>query len=118
MELCNTLMIPVLAFIIVIMLLVITHELGHFFAAKLCNVKILKVSFGFGRKLISFKDKHHTEYAISIIPLGGYVKMLDENDTAVPKEQLQFALNRKHPLQKMLIVGLQIAVPPTYHPLF
>lgn len=75
--------------------LVSFHEFGHFLVARLCGVKVLRFSVGFGRRLLSRYDRHGTEFTISAIPLGGYVKMLDEREGAVPQDQLHMAFNRK-----------------------
>ncbi|MFI2810561.1 MULTISPECIES: RIP metalloprotease RseP [Microbulbifer] len=75
--------------------LVSFHEFGHFLVARLCGVRVLRFSVGFGRRLISRYDRHGTEFTISAIPLGGYVKMLDEREGAVPPGQLDQAFNRK-----------------------
>lgn len=75
--------------------LVTFHEMGHFWVARLCGVKVLRFSVGFGRRLVSRYDRHGTEFTLSAIPLGGYVKMLDEREGAVPREQLGQAFNRK-----------------------
>ena len=69
-------------------ILVTIHEWGHFYIARLCGVKVLRFSVGFGKALCSWKDRKGTEYAIAAIPLGGYVKMLDEREADVPVEQL------------------------------
>ncbi|MEA2103114.1 MAG: RIP metalloprotease RseP [Candidatus Cloacimonadota bacterium] len=75
-------MITILAFILLLGILVIVHESGHFIAARMCGVQVEKFSFGFGPKIFA-KTVGETEYRISLIPLGGYVKMLGEN----PEEQ-------------------------------
>ncbi|WP_237058834.1 RIP metalloprotease RseP [Microbulbifer sediminum] len=75
--------------------LVSFHEFGHFLVARLCGVRVLRFSVGFGRRLLSRYDRHGTEFTISAIPLGGYVKMLDEREGAVPPGQLDQAFNRK-----------------------
>ena len=67
----------IIAFLVVIGVLVFFHELGHFLAARLVGVKVLKFSLGFGPKLIS-KQIGETEYRISALPLGGYVKLFGE----------------------------------------
>jgi regulator of sigma E protease len=64
----------ILWFILLLGVLVTVHELGHFLVAKACGVKVLKFSFGFGPKLLSF-TKGETEYQIALLPLGGFVKM-------------------------------------------
>ncbi|MBI5501787.1 MAG: site-2 protease family protein [Deltaproteobacteria bacterium] len=70
----------ILLFIILLGVLIFVHELGHFMWAKIFGVKVLKFSLGFGRKLVGFR-RGETEYLISVIPLGGYVKMLGEGAT-------------------------------------
>ena len=85
-------------------ILVTIHEWGHFYIARLCGVKVLRFSVGFGKALCSWKDRKGTEYAIAAIPLGGYVKMLDEREADVPVQQLDQAFNRKPVLQRMAIV--------------
>ncbi|MFA0810007.1 RIP metalloprotease RseP [Microbulbifer epialgicus] len=75
--------------------LVSFHEFGHFLVARLCGVKVLRFSVGFGRRLISRYDRHGTEFTISAIPLGGYVKMLDEREGEVADSELGQAFNRK-----------------------
>lgn len=67
-----------LAFAIALGLLITFHELGHYWVARRCGVKVLRFSVGFGRVLLKKTDRHGTEWALSAIPLGGYVKMLDE----------------------------------------
>ncbi|MDX3893112.1 RIP metalloprotease RseP [Pusillimonas sp.] len=67
-----------LAFIVALGLLITFHELGHYWVARRCGVKVLRFSVGFGRVLVRRFDRHGTEWALSAIPLGGYVKMLDD----------------------------------------
>lgn len=69
-------------FIMTLSILITIHELGHFLIAKLYKIEISRFSIGFGRVLWSKKDKHGTEYVISMIPLGGYVKMLEKDDNS------------------------------------
>ncbi len=68
-----------ISFFLTLGILITFHELGHYWVARYCGVKILRFSLGFGRILIKRVDRHGTEWALSAIPLGGYVKMLDEN---------------------------------------
>lgn len=84
-------------FLVAVGILVSFHEYGHFIVARLCGVKVLRFSVGFGRVLWSRRDRHGTEWALSAIPLGGYVKMLDENEseTPVPASEVDGAFNRK-----------------------
>jgi len=83
----STVLYYIIPFIIVLGVLIFFHELGHFLIAKLCNVKVLKFSLGFGPKVMG-KKMGETEYIISAFPLGGYVKMLGEenNEKIIPEE--------------------------------
>ncbi|WHI52514.1 RIP metalloprotease RseP [Microbulbifer sp. MLAF003] len=85
--------------------LVSFHEFGHFLVARLCGVKVLRFSVGFGRRLISRYDRHGTEFTISAIPLGGYVKMLDEREGNVASHELDHAFNRKSVWARMAIAA-------------
>lgn len=84
-------------------LLVTVHEFGHFWVARRCGVKVLRFSVGFGPSIWSVKDKLGTEYSLSWIPLGGYVKMLDEREEPVPAEFLDQAFSQKTSTQKIAI---------------
>lgn len=95
----------ILAVIVVLGLLVTFHEFGHFWVARRCGVKVLRFSVGFGKPLWSRVDRQGTEYAIAAIPLGGYVKMLDEREAPVPADQLDQAFNRKTVWQRIAIVA-------------
>jgi regulator of sigma E protease len=94
-----------LAFVVAIGVLVVFHELGHYFVARLCNVKVLRFSVGFGKVLIGRHfGRGETEWVISAIPFGGYVKMVDEREGEVADHELHRAFNRKPVWQRMLIV--------------
>lgn len=94
-----------LAFIGAIASLVVFHEYGHFWVARRCNVKVLRFSLGFGKVLYRKRFKgSDTEWVLSAIPLGGYVKMLDEREGEVAPDELHLAFNRKPVLQRMAIV--------------
>ena len=95
----------VLAIIVVLGLLITFHEFGHFWVARRCGVKVLRFSVGFGKPLWSTVDRQGTEYALAAIPLGGYVKMLDEREAPVPEDQLDQAFNRKNVWQRIAIVA-------------
>lgn len=98
-------MTTVLAFIAAIVLLVVIHELGHLWVARLCGVKVLRFSVGFGKVIYTRHfGNGETEWVISAVPLGGYVKMLDEREGEVLPEELDRAFNRKPVGQRMLIV--------------
>lgn len=95
----------IIAFIVLVGVLVAIHEYGHFLAAKLCNVKVLRYSIGFGKVLISRKrGQDQTEYCLSAIPLGGYVQLLDERSEDVPKEQQHRAFNRQSATKRIFIL--------------
>ncbi|TAL65581.1 MAG: RIP metalloprotease RseP, partial [Legionella sp.] len=93
-----------LYFILALLLLVTVHEYGHFQVARWCGVKVLRFSFGFGKILFSWHDKKGTEYAWSLFPLGGYVKMLDENEGDVAPEEKHLAFNNQSLLVRTAIV--------------
>nr|WP_242520734.1 RIP metalloprotease RseP [Halomonas litopenaei] len=95
----------ILAVLVVLGLLVTFHEFGHFWVARRCGVKVLRFSVGFGKPLWSRVDRHGTEFAIAAIPLGGYVKMLDEREGNVPADQLDQAFNRKSVWARIAIVA-------------
>lgn len=86
-------------------ILVAIHEYGHFWVARRCGVKVLRFSIGFGRALARWRDRQGTEYVIAAIPLGGYVKMLDEREGEVPAADLHLAFNRKPVLSRIAIVA-------------
>ncbi|GHE22340.1 RIP metalloprotease RseP [Halomonas urumqiensis] len=95
----------VLAVIVVLGLLITFHEFGHFWVARRCGVKVLRFSVGFGKPIWSRVDRHGTEFAVAAIPLGGYVKMLDEREAPVADDQLEQAFNRKSVWARIAIVA-------------
>jgi regulator of sigma E protease len=86
-------------------ILVAIHEFGHFWVARRCGVKVLRFSIGFGPSLLRWRDRLDTEYSIAAIPLGGYVKMLDEREGEVPAAELEQAFNRKPVMQRIAVVS-------------
>ncbi len=96
----------VLAFLVTLGVLIVIHEWGHYQVARWCGVKVLRFSVGFGRVIWRRQaTPDATEFVLSALPLGGYVKMLDEReDTVLPHEQAQ-AFNRKSLLQRTAIVA-------------
>ena len=86
-------------------ILVTFHEYGHFWVARRCNVRVEKFSIGFGRRLFSWRDKHNTEFILAALPLGGYVKMLDEREGDVADEDLPYAFTQKTVAQRMAIIS-------------
>jgi regulator of sigma E protease len=97
-----------LGFLIVVGILVTLHELGHYGVARWCGVKVMRFSFGFGPVLFSRRfGRDQTEWALSAVPLGGYVRMLDERDdeTPVAPNELPRAFNRQSVWKRIAIVA-------------
>jgi len=86
-------------------LLVTFHEFGHFWVARRCGVKVLRFSVGFGRPLFTRRDRHGTEFVIAALPLGGYVRMLDEREGNVHPAERALAFNHKPVWQRIAIVA-------------
>lgn len=94
-------------FIVAIGVLVTFHEFGHYWVARKMGVRVLRFSVGFGKPLFTWRrknDSDNVEYVIAAIPLGGYVKMLDEREGNVPAEELHRAFNRQPVSKRSLIV--------------
>ena len=101
-----TFLLTVLAAIFVLGPLIALHEWGHYIVARLCGVKVLTYSIGFGPKLFGWTSKKSgIDYRISALPLGGYVKMLDEREGEVAKDEKHLAFNHQHPLKKIAITA-------------
>ncbi len=93
-------------FAIAIGVLVSFHEFGHFWVARKVGVKVLRFSVGFGQVLWSFRKRpDDTEYVLSAIPLGGYVRMVDEREGPVSPADLPFAFNRKPLMARAAVVA-------------
>ena len=101
----SSILVDVISFIVVIGILVTFHEFGHFWVARRCGVRVLRFSIGFGKPLYTWVGKDETEYVLAMIPLGGYVKMLDERNDPVPDEQLPFSFNQKPLASRFAIVS-------------
>jgi regulator of sigma E protease len=100
-----SLLTTILSFLVMIGILVVVHEYGHYLAARWSGVKVLKFSVGFGKPLFSRRlGQDQTEWAVSMLPLGGYVKMLDEREGAVAREEAHRAFNRATVWRRMAIV--------------
>ena len=94
-----------LAFIAALGVLIVVHEYGHYLAARLCNVRVLRFSVGFGRSLVTWRlGRDATEWTIAAIPFGGYVKMLDEREAPVTEKELHRAFNRQSVGRRIFIV--------------
>jgi regulator of sigma E protease len=95
----------VASFIVALGVLIVVHEYGHYLVARLCGVKVLRFSVGFGRPLATWrKGRDRTEWVIAAIPFGGYVKMLDEREAPVAAHEAARAFNRQGVLKRLLIV--------------
>src|SRR5204862_4023125 len=96
----------VLAFVLTLGVLIVIHEYGHYRVAVACGVKVLRFSVGFGRTLWRRQaTPDSTEFVIAALPLGGYVKMLDEREGAVRPEERDRAFNRRPLWQRTAIVS-------------
>jgi len=94
----------ILSFIVAIGILVTVHEFGHFWVARKLGVKILRFSVGFGKPLLRRVDRHGTEFVIAAIPLGGYVRMLGEDDDELTDDNRHLAFNLKPVKSRIAIV--------------
>ncbi|GAB1849545.1 RIP metalloprotease RseP [Achromobacter xylosoxidans] len=94
-----------LAFAVALGSLIIFHELGHYWVARLCGVKVLRFSVGFGKVVLRRTDRHGTEWALSALPLGGYVKMQDDAPAGATAEQAACAFNNKPVGKRIAIVA-------------
>ena len=93
------------AFLLALAVLVVVHEMGHYLAARACNVKVLRFAFGFGKVIWMWRHgRDGTEWAISAFPLGGYVKMLDEREGEVAEAELPRAFTRQSVGRRAFIV--------------
>jgi len=100
-----TILIKIAAFVVALGVLIVIHEYGHYLVARLCGVKVLRFSIGFGKALwMRRRGADQTEWVIAAIPLGGYVKMLDEREGPVAAGELHRAFNRKSVWQRIAIV--------------
>ncbi|ASI95707.1 sigma E protease regulator RseP [Vibrio rotiferianus] len=102
------------SFIVALGILVAVHEFGHFWVARRCGVKVEKFSIGFGKSIWSKVGKDGTEYSISMIPLGGYVKMVDSRIDDIPEHEKHLAFDQK-PLWKRTSI---VAAGPIFNFLF
>ena len=99
-------MLTVFAFVLALCVLIVFHELGHYWVARLCGVKVLRFSLGFGKTLYCKQfTPGGTEWVVAAFPLGGYVKMLGEEDGDVAPSDLPFAFNRQSVFKRICIVA-------------
>lgn len=95
----------VLVALLTLGVLVTIHEFGHYFVAKRCGVKVLRFAVGFGRPILRWRGRSDTEFVVGLIPLGGYVQMLDERENTVSEQDIPFAFNRQSVWRRMAIVA-------------
>ncbi|SFM60135.1 RIP metalloprotease RseP [Nitrosomonas communis] len=101
-----SLLFTILAFIVALGVLITFHELGHYLVARWSGVKVLRFSIGFGQPLFKKRlGKDQTEWVIAALPLGGYVKMLDEHEGEVLPQELPRAFNRQPVIKRFAIVA-------------
>lgn len=102
----NDFLLYAVAFAVVLGVLIVVHEFGHYLVARLAGVKVLRFSFGFGRAVWSMSfGKDQTEFSIGAFPIGGYVKMLDEREGSVSPEEAHRSFNRQSVWRRMAIVA-------------
>ena len=102
-----------LYFLFVITIVVFIHEFGHFIVAKMCGVKVLEFSIGFGKRLCGWKDSSGVDWNIRLLPLGGFVKMYGDDNASgsigykkkPSKNDLKYSLMYKHPLKKIAVAS-------------
>ncbi|MEB8431019.1 RIP metalloprotease RseP [Cocleimonas sp. KMM 6892] len=101
-----TILISALSFLVAIAILVGIHEFGHFWVARKLGIKIIRFAIGFGKPIWTYKskDKDKTEYVLAAIPMGGYVKMLDEREGDVAEEEKHRAFNTQPVWKRFLVV--------------
>lgn len=93
-----------IAVIFTLLIIILIHELGHFCMARLFNIKIQRLSIGFGKPAFTIKGKQGTEYTVTYFPLGGYVKLADARAGNMAEADLPFAFNRQVLWKKLLVV--------------
>ncbi|WP_291585958.1 RIP metalloprotease RseP [Comamonas sp. UBA7528] len=99
-------MLTVLAFVVALGILIAVHEYGHYRMAVACGVKVLRFSVGFGKPLLRWQSKKSsTEFVLGALPLGGYVRMLDEREAPVDSDERHLAFNRQPLRSRVAIVA-------------
>ncbi len=99
-------MLTFFSFLLALSILIVFHEMGHYWVARLCGVKVLRFSLGFGKPLyVKQFQPGGTEWVVAAFPLGGYVKMLGEQDDQVNPADLPFAFNRQSVWKRICIVA-------------
>jgi len=99
-----SILIMIVGILLTIFIVIGSHEASHFFAARLSGIKVLRFSIGFGKTLWKRKDRSGTEYIFALIPLGGYVQMLDEREGNVASNECHLAFNRQPFYKKCIVI--------------
>jgi regulator of sigma E protease len=101
-----SLLVTLIAFLVALGSLIVVHEFGHYLVARLCGVKVLRFSVGFGKPLLVRRyGADQTEWVVAAFPLGGYVKMLDEREGEVPAHERDRAFNRQSVSRRFAVVS-------------
>ena len=97
----------IIAFLVALGVLIVVHEFGHYLAARWCRVKVLRFAVGFGKPLFTYVSRgpDRTEWVLAVLPLGGYVKMLDEREAPVTAADAPRAFNRQNVWKRIVIVA-------------
>jgi len=98
-------MLTLLSFLVAIAILIAVHEWGHYRMAVACGVPVLRFSIGFGRPLLTWRNRHGTEFVLAALPLGGYVRMLDGREGPVPAAQRHLAFDAQPLARRAAIVA-------------
>lgn len=98
-------LLTLIAFAVALGILITFHELGHYWVARLCGVRVLRFSIGFGQVVLRRTDKRGTEWAVSAIPLGGYVKMQDDPEPGASRAEVARSFNAQSVWRRMAIVA-------------
>ena len=98
-----------IAFVVALAILIAVHEWGHYRMAVACGVKVLRFSVGFGKPLLRWQPKNSpTEFVVGMVPLGGYVRMLDEREAPVDPAERHQAFNNRPLRQRAAIVAVDV----------
>jgi regulator of sigma E protease len=94
-----------MAFVVVIGILIAFHEYGHYKVARLCGVRVIRFSIGFGRPIFRWRNRDDVEFVVAMIPLGGYVRMLDSRNDPVDPDELKHEFNQQSVWARFAIVA-------------
>src|SRR5438093_12845924 len=98
------LILAVIAVILTVALVIGVHELGHYASARFFKIKVLRFCLGLGKPLYIYRNNKGTEFAVTALPLGGYVKLLDERETLVDESERHLAFNRQALWKRTVVI--------------